>query len=128
MKDLARRKEKLRVKEDELRKYRLRFQDSILDKEEKCVKSARKAEKERNVLNQKEKELIVLREEHGKMKQKRAQIQAQMQKYSKFYQFLQKVVDMSAEVPYAPTEHTHSNSFFPLPSHRCQPIHEDSVS
>ncbi|XP_063285685.1 coiled-coil domain-containing protein 42-like [Pelobates fuscus] len=97
MKDLARRREKLRVKEDELRKYRLRFQDFILDKEEKCVKSARKAEKERNVLNQKEKELIVLREEHGKMKQKRAQIQAQMQKYSKFYQFLQKVVDMSAE-------------------------------
>ncbi|XP_075705340.1 coiled-coil domain-containing protein 42-like isoform X2 [Rhinoderma darwinii] len=86
---LALRWEELRAQEAELRDYLLRFQRVIAENEVKRRQAVRKARSAREIYDQKERQLHVLQEERQSLARRKQKIQAQIQKYSKFCDYLE---------------------------------------
>ncbi|XP_068100224.1 coiled-coil domain-containing protein 42-like isoform X3 [Hyperolius riggenbachi] len=97
MKNLTVQREEQHLQEKELQDYLLRFQQNIVDNEQKRHHGERRVAKERQIINRREETLKVLQEERDKLTKRKVKIQEQVQKYSKYYHYLQRVLEATEE-------------------------------
>ncbi|XP_073502385.1 coiled-coil domain-containing protein 42-like [Phyllobates terribilis] len=97
MEEVTLRWEELRVQEAGLKDQLLRNQSLILENEVKCRQAEVKARGAREICDRKEQELRCLQEEQHSLVKRKQKIQAQIQIYNKFCDFLQCTVEASEE-------------------------------
>ncbi|XP_068100223.1 coiled-coil domain-containing protein 42-like isoform X2 [Hyperolius riggenbachi] len=73
------------------------LQTERADNEQKRHHGERRVAKERQIINRREETLKVLQEERDKLTKRKVKIQEQVQKYSKYYHYLQRVLEATEE-------------------------------
>ncbi|XP_075050301.1 coiled-coil domain-containing protein 42-like [Mixophyes fleayi] len=94
---LALKWEELLTTEEELQEYFVKFQRFIKEKDQKWLRQVNRTIKNRDIYNMRARELRVLQAEYEELAKRRAKVQTEIQQYSKFYQYLEMVVEASLE-------------------------------
>ncbi|XP_063791557.1 coiled-coil domain-containing protein 42 [Pseudophryne corroboree] len=97
MDGLALQWEELKTQKEELENYYQKFQPVIWENEQKRLGAVNRMMKQRDIYTWKERELKLLQEEYEELVKQRLKVQARIQRYRKFYQYLERVVEASAE-------------------------------
>uniref|UniRef100_A0A8D0GJN0 Coiled-coil domain containing 42 n=1 Tax=Sphenodon punctatus TaxID=8508 RepID=A0A8D0GJN0_SPHPU len=106
MEALSSRWEELRAKEAQLKLYIQKFEQFIQENDQKRIRALKKANKERELKQQRVTELAKAKLNMATLKQKHQRLSTKLQQYSIFNKYLEKVVEISEESRWAHIQNT----------------------
>ncbi|KAL8611047.1 hypothetical protein ACOMHN_042663 [Nucella lapillus] len=97
MESLQQRREELERKEYQLKESLLKFDKFLKENDSKRARAVKKANDERDLKKQKDKEIEKLSEENQTFSQQKDKLQAKLDKYTVFHRYMEKVLEAGEE-------------------------------